>query len=193
MSDLTLRIVGDGIERFGEAVKVLGQSKARSVFRMAVNDAGRKTKTATGRALAKQTGLKYGTTRKALDDSKASNNNLEYSLTGRGGDISLKYFKPKETDVGVEASPFGKKTVFAGSFMKGGIWPGGRSGFVAGGHVLHRLGATRNPVDKTKSGVVIPNEMVKGITASAFERVGQETLSIRLSHHLKRATKGAVS
>jgi hypothetical protein len=193
MANISVTVRGDGIQKLEDAIKALGEKKARKAYRMAVNDAGAKTKTATGRALSKQTGLKIGVTRRALRPMRASDGNLSYKLEGQGGDISLKFFGPKETDDGVSASPFGKRQVFVGSFLSGGRWPGGRKGLIAGGHAFFRSGAARMPIANVQSGVVIPAEMVKGATADTFSKIGLAELRTRVDHHVRRMTKGVVT
>jgi hypothetical protein len=189
---LTLRIRGNGLRRFEDAVEVLGEAKARNGYRRAVNEAGRDTKTPTGRALAKQTGLKVGVTRKALRDTKASSSNLEYKLTGRGGDIALKHFGARETKRGVSAAPFGQRTVFGGTFIKGGRFPN-RVDIGKGGQVFQRTGGARFPIEKVKSGVIIPNEMVKGATAQTFTDIGRSKLEDKVAKHIRLITKGVLS
>jgi hypothetical protein len=195
MVGLTLTVRGNGLRRFAEAVETLGEGKARKVYRMAVNDAGGKTKTKTGQALAKQTGLKPSVTRKALSVSKASDADLTYSLRGQGGDISLKYFGAREIRKGVSAAPFGQREVFAHHFIKGGRFPN-RKEIGRGGHVFEpdtRTGDWGRSFTKAKSGVVIPNEMVKGVTAQTFDSIGLKELSVQIEKQIKRATKGVVS
>ncbi|MDX6806330.1 hypothetical protein [Terrihabitans rhizophilus] len=189
---LRLTIRGNGLERFDEAVEILGENKARNGYRRALNEAGRDTKTATGRALAKQTGLKVKTTRKALRESKASSGTLEYKLTGSGGDISLKHFGARETRGGVSAAPFGRREVYDGTFMKGGKFPN-RKDIGKGGHVFERTSFGRLPIRKVKSGVIIPREMVKGTTAETFQRIGSTKLDEKIAKHLKLITKGVLS
>lgn len=193
MSSVSVRIVGKGFPRFKEAVDILGEGRLRKAYATALNDAGKKTKTGTARALAKQTNLKVGTTKKALQPKFASAGSLEFALHGEGGNISLKFFSPKETGGGVQARPWGSSTVYPGSFLAGGRWPGGRKGLIAGGHAFYRGGKGRTPISRAKSGLFIPTDMVKGATASTFEQLGTETLETRIAHQIKRATKGAVT
>lgn len=189
---LSLTIRGNGIQRLEDAVRVLGEGKARAAYRRAINEAGRDTKTPTQRALAKQTGLKVSVTRRALRDTKASSADLEYKLTGQGGDIALKYFGARETRRGVSAAPFGNREVFAGTFIKAGRFPN-RVAMKKGGHAFERRGMSRFPIHKVESGVVIPEEMVKGVTAETFERVGRGKLVEKVTRHIRLATKGVLT
>jgi hypothetical protein len=193
---LTLRIKGDGIDRLQKAIRVLGDKKARLAYRMAVNQAGRDTKVATSRALSAQTGLKKKTTTKALKETKASASTLEYRLEGKGGDISLKHFSPRETRKGVSANPWGRREVGAGTFMKAGWFPKRVTKSNWNGQVFSRAGGKTEKMDrfsKEKSGLFIPVEMVKGATAKTFEDVGLKKLDEKVLYQIKRATKGMIS
>ncbi|MGY6705911.1 hypothetical protein [Roseinatronobacter sp.] len=191
---LSVTIQGDGFDRLEGAIRALGEGKARNVYRRAINEAGRDARVPTQRALAKQTGLKVKVTRKALVVTKASSRNLEYKLTGRGGNISLKYFGARETRKGVSAAPFGQRRIFSGRFIKGGLF-GNRKALGMGGHVFMPSGARvwGRSFTKEKSGVVIPNEMIKGATAQTFQATGQSKLAQKLERHLKLMTNGVLS
>ena len=54
---LVVSIAGDGVRRFTQLARELGDGRARSVYSRAINDTGAKAATATGRALADQSGL----------------------------------------------------------------------------------------------------------------------------------------
>ena len=106
--------------------------------------------------------------------------------------MALKYFGARETRRGVSAAPFGSRQVFSGTFIKPGRFPN-RITMKKGGQVFERAGMSRFPIDKQKSGVVIPNEMVKGLTADAFERIGQAKLAEKVARHVKLITKGVLT
>lgn len=194
MTGLKISIKGDGIPKLEEAAEALGsERKARNAFRRAINEAGRDTKTPTKRALAKQTGLKISVAGKALKETKASASTLEFKLTGQGGDIALKYFGARETRAGVSAAPFGQRDIFQGAFIKGGRFPN-RVDIGKGGHVFERgYRVAKLPIAKVKSGVVIPDEMVKGITAQTFQRIGQSKLGEKVARHVRLVTKGVLT
>lgn len=192
---LRLTIHGNGIHRFEEAVQTLGEKKASNAYRRAINEAGRDTKAPTTRALAKQTGLKVGVARKALRETKASAQTLTFKLTGTGGDIALKHFGARETRKGVSAAPFGQRRLFPSRFIKGGLFPK-RKELKFGGHVFRADISSRKwgrGFELQKSGVIIPNEMVKGITAEAFQRIGQTKLGEKVARHIRLSTKGVLS
>ncbi|WP_414833590.1 hypothetical protein [Afifella sp. YEN Y35] len=184
-------------DRFADAVEVLGEKKGAGVKRRALNRAGDQARTAAGRELAGQTGLKKAYTGKKLRDgtTRAKAGRLLYTIKVQGGDVPLKYFDAKETRKGVSAKPFGKRQVFEHSFIKGGLFPR-RKVLNMGGHVFEAatdIGAWGRPFEKKKSGVVLPTELVKGATAAAWEKVGTRVLQERIAHEIKRATGGVVS
>src|SRR5690606_7015065 len=116
---------------------------------------------------------------------RPSYTDLTYEMRASGGDVALKYFDPRETRKGVSARPFGKRQVFPSTFMKGGRFPN-RKGMVFNGHVMKRVGPDRFPIEVQKSGVIIPEQMVSGETAAAFQRVVREVLPRRVEHELWR-------
>ncbi|WP_099864715.1 hypothetical protein [Pararhizobium haloflavum] len=182
----------DGLRRFDNALKALGDKKMRQVANRAVNRAGDQARTQVRRELARQTGLPRKVIVKAVKVSRSSWQTLDYRMTTRGGDIGLKYFKARETRKGVSAAPFGKRQVFAGTFIKGGKFPG-RVPIGMGGQVFKRVGDGRFPIEKQTSGVIIPAEMVKGATVDAFRSTASRVLVERIEHEISRATKGAIS
>lgn len=196
MVGLSITITGDGLPKLEAAVKALGsESKARAAFRRAINEAGRDTKTPTKRALAKQTGLKISVANRALVTKKASSSDLSYQLTGKGGFIRLKYFGARETRNGVSAAPRGNRQVFVDTFIKGGRFPK-RVDIGKGGQVFDPSAYTRRwgrPYETKYSDVRIPDEMVTGITAQAFERIGQQKLAEKVARHIKLVTDGVIS
>ncbi|MBD8556894.1 phage tail protein [Rhizobium sp. CFBP 8762] len=207
-----------GIERLSNALGVLDSHKKHLALQRAVNHTGAKAKTQVIRALAKQTGLKSEVIRAAVKVNKAwgasadpeqfarslaSKNrapgaqSLHYSLTTRGGDISLKHFKARETLRGVTASPFGERKLFPGTFIKGGRFPNRVTASGLNGHVYEpesnaKTGKStwRRPVSFYDSGVIIPVEMLKGATADAFTSVVNRHLANRVNHEINRLCPG---
>lgn len=91
----------------------------------ALNRTGDMAKTQVVRALAKQTGLPQKTIRKVLRAKRASWQDLEYRLSASGGDVSLKYFKARETRRGVTALVRGELRVPSSrvAASRVGVWP----------------------------------------------------------------------
>lgn len=192
---LRMRIEGDGLARFNEAVAILGDG-IRAPINRAVNRAGDMGRTQVRRVLPKQTGLPRAVIVRAAKVTRSSPATLAYVIRSQGGDVSLKYFKARETRRGVTAKPFGKRTNFGGRFIKAGRFPGRVPAKGLGGHVYRPIGDSRRwgrPIEREKSGVIIPAEMIKGATAEAWRGVVREGLSARVAHEIRRATKGAVS
>nr|USU31102.1 phage tail protein [Methylobacterium sp. OTU13CASTA1] len=194
MSGLTFS--GDGLlQRFSNQLGELG-ARAPVALARALNHTGAKAKTAVIRNLVIQTGLKRSVIVRAVkvqgarhgnEQFKARNTDrLTYTLTTTGGDISLKFFDPKETKAGVSASPRGRRQLFHGTFTKGGRFPN-RKGPVMGGHVFTNVSmghAWRGKVRLENSGVYIPDEMLQGASAAAFDRIMGSELEARVSHEI---------
>ncbi|WP_319568364.1 hypothetical protein [Cohaesibacter marisflavi] len=177
------------IRKFDGIVKSLSDDQAKLVGVRAVNHAGAKTKTQVIRTLTKQTGLKRKDIVPAVKPQKANFSQLAYVMKSIGGDVSLKKFDPKETGEGVVAKPFGKRTLYPGAFMKSGApWEGRAMSPKLHGSVFHPVcnGGWGQKIEKSKSGVVIPAEMIKGATADTFNRTSGPALQARLEHELKR-------
>ena len=113
---ITVEIVGNGIPRLVDAAQALGrEGKARTAYSRAINHSARIAQTATGRALSDQTGLPKRTGKKAVNAQgrrAATPATLSYTVHTQGGDISLKYFKPRETRPGVSAAPWNSRRVY---------------------------------------------------------------------------------
>ena len=144
-----------------------------------MNHTGDKAKTQMLGALTIQTGpAEAGHRQGAEGHPGRARVRSTYTISSAGGDVSLKYFGARETRAGVSAAPWGHRQVFAGTFMKGGRFPEPRHGSAKlHGQVMHaRLARSRLPLEKEKSGLYIPQEMVTGATADAFRMVAERDL-----------------
>lgn len=164
-----------------DATKVIQRAVARS------GDMGR---TAVIRALAKQTGLPQKTIRRALKIKRPNYDDLTYTIRAGGGDISLKYFKARETRKGVVAYVRGGKELYEGAFIRGGNFQRGRVDLSMGGQIFKRMGDDRLPIERLTSGLFIGQEMITGDTADAWQRTIDEALPRRLRHEIDRALPG---
>lgn len=168
--------------QLADRVQAAGANAPKALTR-AINHTGKKATTQMVRALADQTGLKPKTTRKALKTKNASGPSGAFTITSRGGNIRLKFFKARETRKGVSAAPWNNRRVYAQTFMRGGHFPK-RVDLNMGGAVVRRAGGSRYPLKTQRSGLYIPSEMVKGQTAGAFYSTAQSELPARLLHEL---------
>lgn len=207
---ISITISGDGLRRLTEATRGLSDRRARVAFSRALNHSGRAAGTQAGRALSDQTGLPKSTGRRAVRRhvERSTPATLSYTIHGRGGDVSLRYFRPRETKKGVTASPWGKRTLYAGSFLKAGWWPkrvvkpnwnrqvfirSNTSGYgKARSPITGKLERSGTKFTKVKSGLFIPIEMVRGATANVWSNAARR-LQPRVEHEVRRLTKGAVS
>ena len=179
-------------------IEAIGKNAEGAIAR-AVNHTGDKAKTAVTRALVAQTGLRRKTIVAFLNVRRASGakGTATYSLRGRGGNISLKYFGARETQAGVSAAPAGHRMVFAGTFMKAGRFPNRVDKPNWNGQVFRRAGGTtstgRAKFEKVVSGVYLPEQLVTGASAKAFRQVVASDLPARLDHELRRVISGQAS
>lgn len=203
-----------GLIRADNALKRLDSHAKHLVLQRAVNHTGDKARTQVIKVLANQTGLTQKLIRKAVRVGRAwgagadaetfteGRGSLTYTLSTKGGDISLKYFKARETRAGVTAAPFGNRKLFAGTFMKGGHFPKRVAAKPLHGHVYKRIGEKiaaskgryqgkmRQGLEFQDSGVIIPAEMLKGATARAFMDVVETDLPPRVIHEIERLVPG---
>lgn len=199
---ISITVTGNGLVRFHEAVRALGEPRARVAYSRAINRVGRTVGNEAGRALSDQTGLPKSTGRRAVTRrvDRANPAHLVYTIHGSGGNISLRYFKPRETRKGVTASPWNKRTLYPSTFMRAGFWP--KRVVKPSWHrqVFRRLTASGYSHDrsvtkfeKVKSGVFIPTELVRGQVAQAWTNGGRTRLQPRIEHEIRVISKGIVS
>lgn len=154
-----------------------------------VNQVGNRAKTQVIRSLTKQTGLPRSTIVRALGKPRRAHaGRLVYEMQTAGGNIRLKYVKPRETRAGATAAPWNKRQLFPRTFILGGTFPN-RHGFVKGGHVMRRLDGRGRKLAFARSGMFIPTEMVTGATAEAFERIAGPLLQQRVEAVITKVTR----
>lgn len=190
---LFVTLDASALERLGNQIGAAGKGAPLALAR-AINHTGAKARTQMIRALVPQTGLKRKTIVKALRESKAGSGGLTYAIRSHGGNIRLKHFGARETRAGVSAAPWGKRAVYAHTFIKAGFWPTrvGKSNW--NGQVFERVGSkTKTGMDRfqvVRSGLFIPDEMVQGASAAAFNTTAAADLPARLEHELGRILGG---
>lgn len=188
---ISVRITGDGLDRFEAAVEALGsKAKAEAAYRMAINTSGKKLFTAVKRTVAKQMGasqarvVKYGHMRRI----PASGGRLVTSVESKGGYLPLSDFKPRSTRKGASAAPWGTRRVFGGTFLIAKF----------GGNVFKRTGkfspksGRENAVEKLW-GPAVPKEMVRDESEAAYQQIARDVLPNEIERQITRLTKGAVT
>lgn len=177
MSQLTARWADDHVATFADKITELGRRFPKVLPRI-VNQVGNRAKTQVIRALTRQTGLPRKTIVTAIGKpATARPGRLAYEMQTAGGNIRLKYLKPRETRAGATAIPWNKRQLFAGTFILGGQFPN-RHGLVRDGHVMRRIGGRK--LTFARSGMFIPVEMTTGATAVAFEQTAAPLLKTRV-------------
>jgi hypothetical protein len=188
MVTIRARWADDTLAEFGEDLERLRREFPKVVPRE-INKVGARAKTLVIRNLTKQTGLDRRVIVAAVDVTMAGGKRLSYGMVTRGGNIRLKYLKPKETQQGVVAKPFGKKTLYPGAFMRGGAFPDRKVVAKFDGHVMFRNRSKGRHYTFARSGVFIPEEMTKGATLAAFERTAGPLLQQRLDAVIRKLLK----
>ncbi len=186
MTAISMQWVDRNLSEYG---KRIGELKDRfpKVLPRIVNQVGNRAKTVVIRELTKQTGLPRATIVKAIGTPSAAHpGKLHYDMVTRGGNIRLKYLRPKETPAGVVARPFGKPTLYPGTFMRGGLFPDRKNVPHFNGHVFYRLNRSGSKITFARSGVFIPREMTTGATSAAFHRVAAPLLKERVEVALNK-------
>lgn len=168
---LYARWADDNVKVFGDKIAALNKRYPKVMPRI-VNQVGNVAKTAVIKNLTKQTGLPRKTIVKAVGKpNPARPGKMSYEMRTRGGDIRLKYLRPREARIGVIAYPFGLRMIFAGAFMKGGTFPKRKTVGKFDGHVMFRPPGQRKNYSYQRSGVRIPVEMTTGATAAQFLKI----------------------
>lgn len=186
---MEITVTMDGVaQRYADQLDKLGAGQAKVALARALQHTGAKAKTQVIRALTAQTGLKRQVLVRAVKPSMRGE--LTFVLETKGGDISLKYFGANETRRGVTAKPWNTRRLYAGAFMKGGLFPNRVPLSKGGGHAYQRVGGGRLPIARVKSGLYIPTEMLKGQTVAAWERVIRSDLAPRVEHEVARMLPG---
>ncbi len=186
MATISVEWADNHLKLFGSRIDDL-RVKFPKVLPQEINKVGNRAKTQVVRNLTKQTGLRRPVIVKAIGNpGTAKPGKLSYEMVTRGGNIRLKYLQPRETRPGVTAAPWGKRQLYAGSFMKGGLFPNRKIVSKFDGHVYRRLNTSGTKITQVRSGMFIPVEMTTGATASAFKAIAGPLLQQRIEAVLKR-------
>ena len=176
---VTMRWADQTMIKFGRSIDRLNRQFPK-IIPQEVNKVGNRAKTVVIRNLTKQTGLDRKVIVAAVGNpAKARPGKLTYEMKTQGGNIRLKYLKPKESGDGVVAKPFGKKTLYPGAFMMGGAVGNRKVVPKFKGHVMVRTKGRF--YTNARSGVFIPVEMTQGATLAAFEKIAGPMLEDRVT------------
>ena len=188
-----LRFEGAEHVRFAEAVEKLGSERAAiTAYRRGINRVGDKARNQVQKALAKQVGLTQGAlkTHGRFGVSRAKAAELSYAITSQGNHLPLRLFGARQFAYGVRARPWGRSQRFPGVFIFAGHPRSGQP-VNASGDAFHRSTGASYPIERM-FGPAVPVEMVKGTSATAFERTAAE-LPKRIAHEVRVLTDGIVT
>lgn len=178
-----------GFKRFEKQIQQLQDQYPKALPRL-MNQVGRRARTKVVRHLVKETGLQRDVIVRAVKESAASSGkmtgSLSYDLRTKGGNIRLKYLKPRETEEGVVAFPFNKQTLYLRTFMMGGRFPDRKTVEEFDGHVMFRNRSKGRHYTFARSGVFIPKVMVEGMARDAFEAEARTELPARLEALIRK-------
>jgi hypothetical protein len=185
-SAVSVKWADEHLKKYGQKLAILNERFPKVIPRE-INKVGNRAKTQVIRNLTKQTGLPRKTIVKAVGNpTVARPSRLSYEMVTRGGNIRLKYVKPKETRPGVVAKPWGKATLYPGTFLKGGKFPRRKTVAKFDGHVYRRLNTSGSRITQVRSGMFIPTEMTTGATKAAFERIAGPLLQQRVEAVIRK-------
>lgn len=186
---IEFRIDGSDIARLGNLLAAAGDKAPLGIMR-ALRHTGDKARTKMRRATAKQlgpirssTGGPYAISSKAI---KGQVRGMSYVIESKGGNIRLRFYRPKETRSGVSHGSPKRGSPIAGAFMHGGRFPNRHGGPGGGQGVYRRTGTGRYPLKSERSDMFIPDEMISGGSAAEFFATAERELPDRLAHELLR-------
>lgn len=181
------------LSRYAAQLGQLGSGKAEQALKRALRHTGGKAKTAVTRALVGQTGLKTGTIKRAVKSVDGDAGTMSYVLRTEGGNVRLKFFGPRETASGVSAAPWNSRRVYPGTFMKAGWgnrWPERFDKPQWNKQVFERAGGKtkfgKAKFRNVRSDLYIPDELLTGDSAAAFDGVINSSLVPRVEHEISR-------
>lgn len=181
-----------GFERLARLLDAAGR-KIEPEVAAAVNRVGEAGTLAIIRTLPQQTGLKRKVILRFLRaTTHAAPGYLVFSIKGRGGDISLKYFGAREEGAGVSAAPWNRRRLYAGGFMKSGRSPNRRLVPKLNGQVYRNVDGGRwaGKVEKLRSGLYLPYEMVTGESGEAWTRTVRSEIPAAVDAAIRKAFGG---
>lgn len=184
----TLSITSDtrGVSALLKSLEVMGH-KAPSATALVLNRIATRTKQRVIPALTHQTGLNKRIIVKAVRQLRASPKNLRAGLVSRGGNISYRYFSAREENGGVVAEVAGRRVTLPGAFRRSGRAPNRYAVKKLGGQVyINPSRRWRGEIEKQRSGVFIPEEMIAGATLRAFEQVVASELPVEIARELSK-------
>ncbi|SFO45487.1 hypothetical protein SAMN04488056_106135 [Cohaesibacter marisflavi] len=184
MADLEQRDVIDvdlsNFEKTLDLIQTMGNKSPR-MLQATVRQAGRRAMTPWRQATAKQAGVKARKIQRSTKTkSYASAGEFIYEIRVRAEWSYLTEFSPAQTDEGIEASPWGSRQIFAGSFF--GTVEAGKSDKSHLG-VFIRQTEDRLPI-RQLYGPNVAIEGARGKAADTFEKESEEALNATLQQEI---------
>ena len=162
---------------FEAMVRRAGEENAKRAFSRALTHEGRKTYTAVRRELRQQTSIPRAVITAGTKFKPSTVSTLRTVIEGRGSELPLRHFAPKQFKFGVRAKVWGEFQRYPSAFLVRAY----------NGDAFVRQGKARFPI-KRMWGPSIAKELVKDDTRDTFERSGQDVAD-RAMHELSRILK----
>jgi hypothetical protein len=175
---LTINAKDQILARFGNQLAALGHGQAAVALSRALNHEGDKGRTQVKRALAKQTGIKYGAVDKAVATVRSTPATLTYTLQARGNETNIAWFGGVQRLKGVSATPWRQRRIFAHSFIVPSL-----------GRAFVRTSKKRFPI-RWVYGPNLARELVKDYSAEAW-RSGVTNVVARIGYEIGRMLPGS--
>jgi hypothetical protein len=186
--EMTISMGDQALRRFGNQLAALGSDRGAMAMSRALNHEGQKAMTQIKRALAKQTGMKYGDLSNFTRAVPASPSTLSFGIRVSGRETNIAAFGGRQTAAGVSAAPWGRRQLFAHAFMASAVKgaQGLSEATAEGGKMLAfmRLGRSRLPI-RPIFGPNIAREALKGEAKETFEKAAPAVLD-RLGYEIQR-------
>jgi hypothetical protein len=170
-------------------MRKLSGPRLHQAMSVAVNDSARQVERKAEQLVAKSLSIPPKRSKLGIWVRPMSTpSTLTAIVRGSGSVIPLKAFGAKEEGDGVSAKIWGAKVHHPGSFIHGGPDGDHTRELGMGGHVFHRVGKARFPIEKSR-GAAISDAMAKDAVSAANEAYGAERLQANLMRQLDRYSR----
>lgn len=169
---------------------ILG-ARAPAAQALVLNRVATRSKQRVIPVLTQQTGLPKRAIVKTVRVLRASARNPRAGLISRGGEISFRFFSAREEGSGVVATIGGERVFVPGGFRRSGREP--KRFMVSSlnkGVYVNPSREWRGEIERERTGMFIPEEMVAGATRAAFEKTVATELPTEIARELGKIVPG---
>lgn len=185
MALIVIRDLDQTRRHFENAVRLVGEDRAKVAFNRALNSEGQKVRTLVRRELRKQTGAKAELIARETKGIRSTFSTMAYTIEAKGGFLGLSHFNPRQFSYGVRAKPWGRSQRFERAFIVSKL---SNNVFTNTREYSDKSG--RNNKLGKMFGPAIPREMMRDATRDAFEKAQPDVLT-EARRQLQRMIEGA--